>query len=61
MRNDYYGQREMFKELQGKYNNMDFMVADYDSAEEAQRYEGGVSFFLQSLKIYIGVSPQMCW
>lgn len=30
--------KELLKELQGKYNNMDFMVADYDSSEEAQRY-----------------------
>lgn len=30
--------KELLKELQGKYKNMDFMVADYDSDEEAQRY-----------------------
>ncbi|MCM1307815.1 MAG: DUF6033 family protein, partial [Butyrivibrio sp.] len=30
--------KELLKELQGKYDNMDFMVADYDSDEEARSY-----------------------
>lgn len=30
--------KDLLKELQGKYDNMDFMVAEYDSGEEARRY-----------------------
>lgn len=30
--------KELLKELQSKYKNMDFMVADYSSDEEAQKY-----------------------